>query len=305
MKEYLLTTNDLTKRYGHQKAVDRVSVHIRKGAVYGLIGRNGAGKTTFLRMIAGLAKPTGGEISLFGHTGKELENIRTRVGCLIEGPGLYPGMTALENLRTKCILLGIHKKGYEEELLRLVGLSHTGRKKAGRFSLGMRQRLGIALALVGEPDLLILDEPVNGLDPQGIVEVRETIQRLNQERNITILISSHILEELAKIATDYGIIDHGSLIQEISREDLMERCSELIEISMEHPERAIPVLDRMGFTRYQMADKEHIYIFERLEESAALNMELAREGLLVRSIGITSEELENYFIQLVGGEQNA
>lgn len=256
-------------------------------------------------MIAGLAKPTGGEISLFGHTGKEMENIRTRVGCLIEGPGLYPGMTALENLRTKCILLGIHKKGYEEELLRLVGLSHTGRKKAGRFSLGMRQRLGIALALVGEPDLLILDEPVNGLDPQGIVEVRETIQRLNQERNITILISSHILEELAKIATDYGIIDHGSLIQEISREDLMERCSERIEISMEHPERAIPVLDRMGFTRYQMADKEHIYIFERLEESAALNMELAREGLLVRSIGITSEELENYFIQLVGGEQNA
>lgn len=152
MKEYLLTTNDLTKRYGHQKAVDRVSVHIGKGAVYGLIGRNGAGKTTFLRMIAGLAKPTGGEISLFGHTGKELENIRTRVGCLIEGPGLYPGMTALENLRTKCILLGIHKKGYEEELLRLVGLSHTGKKKTGRFSLGMRQRLGIALALVGEPD---------------------------------------------------------------------------------------------------------------------------------------------------------
>lgn len=305
MKEYLLTTRDLTKRYGHQKAVDRVSVHIRKGAVYGLIGRNGAGKTSFLRMIAGLSRPTGGEISLFGYTGKELNGVRTRVGCLIEGPGLYPNMSAYENLRTKCILLGIHRKGYEEELLRLVGLSGTGKKRAGHFSLGMRQRLGIALALVGEPDLLILDEPVNGLDPQGIVEVRETIQKLNQERNITIIISSHILEELSKIATDYGIIDRGSLIQEITREELLQRCSERIEIVMEHPERAVPVLDRMGFTKYRMADRERICIFERLSEGPQVNLALTQAGLLVKSIGITSEELENYFIQLVGGGKNA
>lgn len=169
----------------------------------------------------------------------------------------------------------------------------------------MKQRLGIGLALVGEPDLLVLDEPINGLDPQGIVEVRDTIQRLRDERNMTILISSHILEELSKIATDYGIIHNGSLLQELTREELMSRCSERIEVTLEQPERALPVLDAMGFTNYQVTDKEHIHIFERLSESASLNMELAKAGIPVKGISITSEELEAYYLNLTGGAHNA
>ena len=180
-----------------------------------------------------------------------------------------------------------------------------GKKKTKHFSLGMKQRLGIGLALVGEPDLLVLDEPINGLDPQGIAEVRDTIQSLCDQRNMTVLISSHILEELSKIATDYGIIHNGVLLQELTRDELMKRCSERIEITLECPEAAIPVLDRMGFTSYQVTDKHHIHVFERLNESDVLNMALARAGVPVRGIAVTSEELENYFLNLTGGASHA
>ena len=305
MSEILLQTKALTKQYGHQKAVDNVDIHIKKGAIYGFIGRNGAGKTTCMRMIGGLAKPTSGEISMFGYTGKDLSKVRSRVGCLIEAPGVYPNMTAKENIEMKCRLFGISKKGYAEGILDKVGLLNVGKKKTKNFSLGMKQRLGIGMALVGEPDLLVLDEPINGLDPQGIAEVRDTIQRLRDERNMTILISSHILEELSKIATDYGIIHNGSLLQELTSEELMKRCSERIEIELIHPEQAVPILDRMGFTNYQGTDKSHIHIFERLNESANVNMELAKAGILVNGISITSEELETYFLNLTGGNQNA
>jgi ABC-type multidrug transport system ATPase subunit len=270
-----------------------------------VLGRNGAGKTTCLKMISGLARPTAGEIEMFGCKGKELERIRSRVGCLIEAPGLYGNMNAYTNLKIKCELFGIRKKGYIEDILETVGLEGVGKKKTKHFSLGMKQRLGIGLALVGEPDLLVLDEPINGLDPQGIAEVRDTIQRLRDERNMTILISSHILEELSKIATDYGIIHNGSLLQELTSEELMKRCSERIEIELIHPEQAVPILDRMGFTNYQVTDKSHIHIFERLNESANVNMELAKAGILVNGISITSEELETYFLNLTGGNQNA
>ena len=305
MSEILLQTKALTKQYGHQKAVDNVDIHIKKGAIYGFIGRNGAGKTTCMRMIGGLAKPTSGEISMFGYAGKDLSKVRSRVGCLIEAPGVYPNMTAKENIEMKCRLFGISKKGYAEGILDRVGLLNVGKKKTKNFSLGMKQRLGIGMALVGEPDLLVLDEPINGLDPQGIAEVRDTIQRLRDERNMTILISSHILEELSKIATDYGIIHNGSLLQELTSEELMKRCSERIEIELIHPEQAVPILDRMGFTNYQVTDKSHIHIFERLNESANVNMELAKAGILVNGISITSEELETYFLNLTGGNQNA
>ncbi len=305
MSEFLLETHGLTKQYGHHKAVDSVNLHVKKGAIYGFIGRNGAGKTTCLRMIAGLARPTAGEISLFGYSGKEILQVRSRVGCLIETPGLYRNMTAYENLKVKCLMTGIKKKGYIEDILESVGLADTGNKRVKNFSLGMKQRLGVALALVGEPDLIVLDEPINGLDPQGIAEVRDTIQRLCDEKNMTIIISSHILEELAKIATDYGIIHNGSLIQELTREELMRRCSERIEITLDNPESALPVLDNMGFVNYQVADKNHIYVFERLDESAALNMELAKHGVLVKGISITSEELESYFLNLTGGAADA
>lgn len=305
MQEYLLSTKGLTKQYGNHKAADNVDIHIKKGAIYGFIGRNGAGKTTCLKMISGLATPTSGEIKLFGYSGNELSQIRSRVGCLVEAPGLYGGMSAYDNLLIKCKLFGIKKKDYIEEILRVIGLENTGKKKVKHFSLGMKQRLGIGLALVGEPDLLVLDEPINGLDPQGIAEVRDTIQRLNEERDMTILISSHILEELSKIATDYGIIHNGTLLQEITREELMKRCSERMEIKLPNPENALPVLDKMGFVNYQVMDKELIYIYERLQESAAVNMELVKAGVPVQSISITNEELENYFLNLTGGARNA
>ena len=287
LSEMLLETRNLTKRYGHHKAVDSVNMHIKKGAIYGFIGRNGAGKTTCLKMISGLSKPTCGEIEMFGYKGKDLQKVRSRIGCLIEAPGLYGNMTAYE------------------EILRIIGLEDVGKKKTKHFSLGMKQRLGIGLALVGDPDLLVLDEPINGLDPQGIAEIRDTIQRLQKEKNMTICISSHILEELSKIATDYGIIHNGSLLQEITREELIRRCSERIELTLDHPKQAIPVLDSMGFTNYQVTDKEHIHIFERLNESAALNMELAKSGIPVKGISITSEELETYFLNLTGGADHA
>lgn len=305
MSELLLQTRALTKQYGRHRAVDQVSMHIKKGAIYGFIGRNGAGKTTTLRMISGLASPTAGEIELFGCRGRELSRIRSRVGCLIEGPGLYGSMSARDNLKMKSMLLGVYKRGYEEELLDIVGLGGVGKKPVKRYSLGMKQRLGIALALVGEPDLLVLDEPINGLDPQGIAEVRDTVLKLNREGNMTILISSHILEELSKIATDYGIIHNGTLLQELTNEELMEKCSERLEVTLDDPERAVPVMDRLGIKRYQVADREHIYIFERLEESAALNMAFAKAGIPVRGISVTNEELETYFLKLTGGGANA
>lgn len=305
MSELLLQTRNLTKQYGRHRAVDDVNMHIKKGAIYGFIGRNGAGKTTCLKMISGLSTPSYGEIEMFGYKGKDLQKVRSRVWCLIEAPGLYGNMSAYDNLNIKCKLTGIKKKGYIEELLKTVGLDTVGEKKTKHYSLGMKQRLGIALALVGEPDLLILDEPINGLDPQGIVEVRETIQKLAKERGMTICISSHILEELSKIATDYGIIHNGCLVQELTREELMKKCSERIELTLDNPKQAVPVLDDMGFSNYQVIDKEHIHIFERLGESASLNMELAKAGIPVKGISITSEELENYFLRLTGGDNRA
>lgn len=304
LSEILLETRNLSKHYGHHKAVDNVNMHIKKGAIYGFIGRNGAGKTTCLKMISGLSKPTYGEIEMFGYKGKELEKVRTRIGCLIEAPGLYGNMTAYENLNIKCKLLGIKQKGYIEDILDIIGLNNVEKKKTKHFSLGMKQRLGIGLALIGEPDLLILDEPINGLDPQGIAEIRDTIQRLQKERNMTICIASHILEELSKIATDYGIIHNGSLLQELTRDELMRRCSERMEITLEHPRQAVPILDSMGFVNYQVVDKEHIHVFERLNESAQLNMELAKAGIMIRGISIISEELECYFLNLTGGAKH-
>ena len=303
--EYLLSTNGLTKRYGRKNAVDHVNLHIRQGAIYGLIGRNGAGKTTILRMIAGLASPTEGEISLFGETGKKSLYMTSRIGTLIESPGLYPNMSAAENLKLKCLALGVRKKGYIEELLDAVGLNGVGRKRVRNFSLGMKQRLGIALALVGEPDLLVLDEPINGLDPQGIAEVRETLSRLNQERNITLIISSHILEELSKIATDYGIIRNGVLLQELTQEELLARCSERIELKTDDTRRACVVLEEMGIRDYKVIDAGTIQIFERLNDSGKITMQLAENGVKTVGISVKNEALEDYYLDLTGGAANA
>ena len=214
-------------------------------------------------------------------------------------------MTAYTNLKLKCIAAGINKKNYIEELLKSVGLENTGKKKVKNFSLGMKQRLGIALALVGEPDLLVLDEPINGLDPQGIVEVRDTIQKLNTERNITIIISSHILEELSKIATNYGIINDGRLIEEVTREQLLAKCSEHIEIVTDNANAACTIIEGMGILNYKVIDKNTIHIFERLGDSGDIAVELAKNGIRIAGISVKNEALEDYFLSVTGGNKDA
>ncbi len=301
----LLTTNGLTKQYGKQYAVKGVNLHVRRGDIYGLIGRNGAGKTTILKMISGLATPTEGDITLFGKTGVEAKAHLTRIGTLIEDPGIYANMTAAQNLTAKCIAMGVRQKGLVEELLNTVGLGNVGNKKVKNFSLGMKQRLGIALALVGSPDLVILDEPINGLDPQGIAEVREMLAKLSHEKNITFIISSHILEELAKLATNYGIIHNGVLVQELTREELMARCSERIELRTDDTRMACTVLEDMGITNYKVVDTDTIQIFERLDESGEITMALAKKNVKTLGISVKNEALEDYFLNLTGGGKNA
>ena len=226
--EYVLTTNALTKQYGHFKALDHFTMHVPKGAIYGFVGKNGAGKTTLIRLICGLQTPTAGDYTLYGvkNTDPKVVRSRRRMGAVVETPSIYMDMTAEENLKQQYLILGLPSFDSIPELLKLVGLENAGKKKARNFSLGMRQRLGIAIALAGDPDLLVLDEPTNGLDPQGIIEMRELILKLNRQRNITVIMSSHILDELARLATHYGFIDGGRMLREISAEEL-EECNRI------------------------------------------------------------------------------
>ncbi|WP_270196975.1 ABC transporter ATP-binding protein [Faecalimonas umbilicata] len=300
----LLSTNGLTKKFGRYKVVNAVNIHIRQGDIYGLIGRNGAGKTTILKMISGLVAPTEGDFSLFEKSGKAAYQYMSRIGTLIEAPGIYPNMSAYENMKLKCIAMGVRKQGVIEELLNTVGLGTVGKKKVKNFSLGMKQRLGIALALVGDPDLVILDEPINGLDPQGIAEVRETLFKLNKEKNITFIISSHILEELSKIATNYGIIHDGVLIKEMTREELLAECSERIELKTDDTGKACTVLENMGIHQYKVVDVDTIQIFERLNDGGSITMTLAENGVKTVGITIKNEALEDYYLNLTGGASN-
>lgn len=303
--DYILTTNGLTKTYGKHNAADHISIHVRQGDIYGLIGRNGAGKTTLLKMVSGLSTPTAGEFTLFGYSGKEKAQVMHRIGTLVEAPGIYPELSAAENLKLKCIALGVRDKTVVPKLLETVGLADTGKKRVGKFSLGMKQRLGIALALVGEPDLVILDEPINGLDPQGIVEIRETIEKLNREQNITFIISSHILEELSKIATNYGIIHNGALVQELTKEELFSKCNERIELKTNDTAKASTVLEKMGIHEYKAVDSDTIQIFERLQDSGDITMKLAENGVKVLGISLKNETLEDYYLSLTGGNGHA
>ncbi|ABX40746.1 ATP-binding cassette domain-containing protein [Lachnoclostridium phytofermentans] len=306
MNDILLRSSVLTKKYKNYAAVNQVNLTIKRGDIYGFIGRNGAGKTTFLKMISGLAKQTSGNIELFGADCNKQKELFSRIGVLIEAPGLFPNMTAFENLKMKCISHGIQDDNYIHEIIELIGLKDVNKKKTKNYSLGMKQRLGIGMALIGDPDLLVLDEPINGLDPQGIVEVRDTIQRLNKERNMTIIISSHILEELSKIATRYGIIDKGVLLQELTCEELMERCSERIQITLTGVKEACTILEeKLGIKDYKVINPSTIYVFEHLDNPALINMTLCNNGVLVSSFHVANDDLETYFINLTGGVSHA
>ncbi len=297
--EYILKTENLTKVYGKTKVVNAVSMHVKKGDIYGFIGKNGAGKTTFMRMITGMAAPTGGEIELFGKN--DLEKQRKRIGSLIENPGIYPNMTARENLEVVRRSFGITDKNAVDEMLEFVGLGGTDKKKVKNFSMGMKQRLGIAISLFRNPDFLILDEPINGLDPAGIKEIRDLLLKLNTERKITILISSHILGELSKVATRYGIIRDGSLVEEFEAGELNEKCRRCQKLSVDNLELAVTILEeKLHITEYDVPEPGILRIFEHLDESGKINKELVLGGVELKESYLTGQDLEAYFMERLG-----
>ena len=302
--DYVLTTNALCKNYRHFKALNGLSMHVPKGAIYGFVGKNGAGKTTLIRLICGLQEPTSGNYSLYGikNTEKKIREYRPRIGAVVETPSIYLNMTATENLKEQYRILGLPSFESIPELLKLVGLENTGRKKAKNFSLGMRQRLGIAIALCGDPDFLVLDEPVNGLDPQGIIEVRELILKLNRERQITVLISSHILDELSRLATHYGFIDKGHLLKEISARDLENVCRKCIRLEVSDMNVFIRVMENLHL-EYQVLSDTWADIFAK-ETITRLVLSLAKEGCEVLSLTERDESLESYYISLIGGAEH-
>ena len=296
--EYVLRTDKLTKCFGDKRAVDGVSMQIKKGDIYGFIGKNGAGKTTLMRLVLGVAEPTSGSIELFG--GESLSSARHRIGALLEYPCLYKNCSAYENLKRFAILTGADTEEIEN-ILRLIGLDNTGRKKVGNFSLGMKQRLGIGIALLGNPDFLILDEPVNGLDPSGIKEVRDVILKLNREKGITFLISSHLLDELAKLVSTYGIINNGQLIEQISAEELEIRCRHQLKIVVDKPKKAIALLSCIADAGSIKFEGNDIYMYSLIDRSADINRLLVRHGIKVKQLVVQSDRLEEYFIERLGG----
>lgn len=299
--DYVLSTDKLVKRYGQAKALDGLSMHVPKGAIYGIVGRNGAGKTTLIRLICGLQQPTSGTYSIYGRefTSRDIALSRRRMGAVVETPSIYLDMSARENLRQQYRVLGLPSFEGIDELLALVGLADTGKKKARNFSLGMKQRLGIAVALCGGPDFLILDEPVNGLDPEGIIEMRELILRLNRERQITVLISSHILDELARLATHYGFIDGGRMVREMSAAELEAACRKSMRLEVTDTGALARVLDAMG-ADYRILSESTADVYERLNVSQ-LAAALAREGCELVSVKERDESLESFYISIVGG----
>ena len=307
MKKVVLKTYNITKKYGEQLAVDNVNMTIKKGDIYGFIGQNGAGKTTLIRLITGLIHKSGGEIELLGaNEENELNKARTMVGSLIESPSFYTNMTARENLEVSRLVRNIPGKKCIDEVLELVGLKDVEKKKVKNFSLGMRQRLGLANALMGNPKLLILDEPINGLDPMGIVEIRELLKKINKEKDMTILISSHILSELSELATTYGIISNGKLIEEITAKQLSEKCRQYIDLKVDDTARAVILLEReLGISDYEVLEDSNIKVFSNLDNVGEVNSLLSRSGIIVESISVKSENLEEYFMNKVGGVLNA
>lgn len=298
----ILETNNLVKKYRKFTALDGLTMHVPKGSIYGFVGRNGAGKTTLIRMICGLSFPASGEFTLYGKSGSELPAARRRLGAVVETPSIYLDMTAGDNLKQQYRIIGLPSFDGIPELLKLVGLSNTGNKKAKNFSLGMRQRLGIAIALCGNPDFLILDEPVNGLDPQGIVEIRELILKLNRERQITVLISSHILDELSKLATHYGFIDKGKIVKEISAEQLEKECRKSARVRVSSTSKLATAFDKTG-TEYSIIDSENADIYGEIEITA-LTETLKAADCKLYSLNEHDESLEAYFINLIGGESH-
>lgn len=301
--EYVLTTEKLSKQYRNFKALNELSMSVPKGSIYGFVGKNGSGKTTLIRIICGLQKPTQGNYTLYenSYTEKSIIRSRRRMGAVVETPSIYLNMNAEDNIKEQYRILGLPSFDEIPNLLKLVGLENTGKKKAKNFSLGMRQRLGIAIALAGDPDFLVLDEPVNGLDPQGIVEIRELILKLNREHQITVLISSHILDELSRIATHYGFIDNGHIVKEITAKELKELCRKCVRLQVSDTKALARVLDGMSL-EYTVISNSKADVYAEINISQ-LVFALAKENCELISIHERNESLESYYMNLIGGEK--
>ncbi|SFC69520.1 ABC-2 type transport system ATP-binding protein [Bacillus sp. 491mf] len=304
MNEFVLKTRNLSKKYQGDFAIKDVNLTVRKGEIYGFIGQNGAGKSTFLRLATGLSFPTNGTVELFGISDqKEMTKALKRVGAIIESPALYPQMTAFQNLEVHRLQKGIPGKECIKKTLELVGLQHTGKKKTKNFSLGMKQRLGLAIALLGEPEFLILDEPTNGLDPTGIIELRELLKRLNKEKGLTILISSHILNELHQLATHYGIIHKGKLLEQLSSREMNDKCRKYIHIKVDSPQQAAVIIEsKLETTNFEVMPDDTIKLYEHIDTSAKVSKVLSMNGLTIEQFALMGDTLENYFTKLIGGE---
>lgn len=303
--DYVLRTNALYKKYKDYKALNGLSINIPKGSIYGIIGKNGAGKTTLFRLICGLQEPTSGDYMLYErkNTNNDIMKSRRRMGAVVEAPSIYLDMTAEDNIKQQYRILGLPSFDGLNDILKLVGLDNTGKKKAKHFSLGMRQRLGIATALVGDPDFLVLDEPANGLDPQGIIDIRELILKLNLEQQITVLISSHILDELSKLATHYGFIDNGHIVKEMSADELEAACKKCVRMEVNNTKALARVLDEMSID-YKIITDNSADVFAKVNISK-LTAALAKENCEVFSMQERDESLESYYVSLVGGGKNA
>ncbi len=303
MREDVLKIKNLSKKYHNSLVVNNVNMDIKQGEIYGLVGKNGAGKTTMLRMITGLTMPSNGEIQMFGESSQQgLSEARTRTGAIIETPMFFPYLSAKKNLEYYRIQRGIVEKDIVEDVLKIVGLLDVGNKKFKNFSMGMKQRLGLALAVMTSPDLLILDEPINGLDPTGIVEVRDILLKLNREKNTTIIMSSHILSELSQLATTYGFIDKGEFIEQISAEDLKEKCKNYLSIKVDNTGKASALIEKeFGCNKYEVLNDNEIRLYEKIDAPEILSKIIVSNGIMLYSICQMGSKLEDYFINLIGG----
>ena len=304
MEEIIMQTEGLTKQYKKQFAVDHADIQIRKGMICGLIGPNGAGKTTIMKMFGGLVLPTSGSLSIFGgRTEKELAQARSRMSFIIETPYAKQEYSARENIEKMRLQKGIPDKKRTAEVLEQVGLADTGRKAVGKFSLGMRQRLGIAGALLSKPEIMVLDEPVNGLDPEGIIEIRELLKRLNEEYRITILISSHILAELSMLCTDYIFIKQGKIIQTLASDELHRLCGEYYHINTNNNDTALAILqNKLGIQNCDVLKDGSLRLFERLDDLPTISRTLYENGLIPTTLHIHEADLESYYMKLAGDD---
>lgn len=306
MSEYILRTDELTKTYKNYAAVNKVNLNVKKGDIYGFIGQNGAGKSTMLRLVTGLGFPDSGTLEIFGENAdKGLNDAQKRIGAIIENPALFLNMTAEQNLEVHRLQKGIPGKQCIADTLKLVELENTGNKKVKNFSLGMKQRLGLATALLGDPEFLILDEPTNGLDPIGIVELRELIQKLNREKGLTVLISSHILSELYQLATTYGIIHEGRLIEELTLRELDDKCRQHLKIKVDDTEKGVTILEeKLNTTDFEVNPDGSISLYNHLDDVRTVSSALTKGGLIIEHLSQNGDSLESYFSKLVGGDSH-